>query len=405
MGRMMNAVRRGCFGATIRKILIPSTPFASFSVNNSDLLAVLTAEVNALQSGSGDPSPNNVRPITGYSGVDIWRTGKNLVDLPRMCDGANISYNSNRLTASYNAGIITGIVQNNGSYTRDVTVTMATANQIVLPKDFGGYLTMSFSHNGMRPNSSNLLRAQLKYANNTTSFGNTPYNANRYVMSTGSLSWAAGRTISGLYLVATYNASASIGDEIKFLDLQVEYADSNPSASEYEAANIAKYNIAFPDGMVVYGGTVDVLNGILTVTHAALKLGSSTVFSASSSGQNRFYCDNVGNLRALSGLHGACSHYVYVGTKGTTSELTTDLTAGINANLLTVYIKDSRFSSASDLNAYLTAQETANAPVTIIYELNSPQTVQVDSNQIVSLIGKNNIWANTGNVTIGYWET
>jgi len=404
MGRMMLSVRRSCLGATVSKITIPTTPFSSFTTDSSVPLASLIADITAYQSGSGDPSPDNVRPITGYSGVTIWRSGKNLVDMPRMCDGGNITYNSSRLTASYSDGVLTGVVQNSGSYTRDINVAMAAANQVVLPKGFGGYLTMSFSHDGMLPNSSNLLRSQLKYSNNSTTFGNAPYNASRYVLSTSSLSWAAGRTISGLYIAATYSANASAGDEIKFWDLQVEHADSNPTATDYAAANITTYPITFPDGMTVYGGYVDVLRGVLTVTHAALKLGASTVFSASSSGENRYYCDNVGSLKALSGLHGACSHYAYVGTKATTSDLTTDLTLGINANLLTVYIKDSSCATASDLNAYLTAQETANTPVTIIYELNSPQQYQLTPTAISSLAGLTHIWADTGNVTLGYFS-
>ena len=33
-----------------------------------------------IQEGSGDPSPTNVRPITGWTGVDVTHTGKNLFD-------------------------------------------------------------------------------------------------------------------------------------------------------------------------------------------------------------------------------------------------------------------------------------------------------------------------------------
>lgn len=32
------------------------------------------------QSGSGDPSPSNVRPVVGMDGVNVWQTGKNLFD-------------------------------------------------------------------------------------------------------------------------------------------------------------------------------------------------------------------------------------------------------------------------------------------------------------------------------------
>lgn len=340
MGRMMLSVRRACLGATVRKIQIASTPFASFSVDKAVPLASLIAEITAYQSGSGDPSPSNVRPITGYSGVDIWRSGKNLVDMPRMCEGGNISYTSVRLTASYSDGVLTGVVQNNGSYTRDITVTMAAANQVVLPKGFTGYLTMSFSHDGMLPNSSNLLRAQIKYTNNTTTFGNAAYNASKFVLSTSSISWALGRTISGLYLAATYSASASIGDVIKFEKLQVEYADSSPTATAYEPANITTIPIAFPNGMTVYGGNIDVLRGVLTVTHGEI---------ASYNGET------------------------------------------INGPWI------------SSMDVYA-AGATPTTGAQVVYPLTVPQQYQLTATAISSLTGVNHIWADTGNVTLGYFS-
>ena len=334
----MLLVRRACLGETVSTVQIPSTPFASFSTDSSVPLASLVADVTAYQSGSGDPSPDNIRPLTGYSGVTVWRTGKNLVDMPRMCEGGNITYNSARLTASYSDGVLTGVVQNNGSYTRDITVAMAAANQVVLPKGFSGYLTMSFYHDGMLPNSSNILRAQLKYANNTTSFGNTPYNSSRYVMSTSNLSWAAGRTISGIYIAATYNASASIGDEIEFQNLQVEYADSNPAATDYEAASITTYPISFPDGLTVYGGSVDVLHGTLTVTHGEI---------ASYDGET------------------------------------------INGPWI------------SSMDVY-TPDGTPTTGAQVVYPLTVPQQYQLTPTAISSLAGQNHVWADTGNVTLEY---
>jgi hypothetical protein len=36
--------------------------------------------IEPVQAGSGDPSPDNVRPITGWTGAKVTRTGKNLCD-------------------------------------------------------------------------------------------------------------------------------------------------------------------------------------------------------------------------------------------------------------------------------------------------------------------------------------
>lgn len=46
-------------------------------ISIADALAMpavsLIADINAVQSGSGDPSPSNVRPISGWSNVNVYR--------------------------------------------------------------------------------------------------------------------------------------------------------------------------------------------------------------------------------------------------------------------------------------------------------------------------------------------
>ena len=37
--------------------------------------------LNPLQTGTGAPSPTNPRPITGFTGVNVTRCGKNLFDV------------------------------------------------------------------------------------------------------------------------------------------------------------------------------------------------------------------------------------------------------------------------------------------------------------------------------------
>ena len=41
----------------------------------------IVAMIEPVQSGTGDPSPDNVRPISGWTGANITRTGKNLLDI------------------------------------------------------------------------------------------------------------------------------------------------------------------------------------------------------------------------------------------------------------------------------------------------------------------------------------
>jgi hypothetical protein len=82
------------FEAEQRKVLrITGKPLKkdNVSVGPSDIVTVndasailakdITIAIEPVQAGSGDPSPTNVRPISGWTGANVTRTGKNLLPL------------------------------------------------------------------------------------------------------------------------------------------------------------------------------------------------------------------------------------------------------------------------------------------------------------------------------------
>lgn len=69
----------------------------------------LVANIEPTQAGSGDPSPDNVRAISGYTGLTINRTGKNI--LP------------NRVTGSTIVNGITWVVYDDGTVSANGTAT------------------------------------------------------------------------------------------------------------------------------------------------------------------------------------------------------------------------------------------------------------------------------------------
>lgn len=64
---------------------LPS-PIATFTGADAPIDS-LKASIVGVQSGSGDPSPSNVRPITGWSSCVVNRTGKNLIDDSEVLHG------------------------------------------------------------------------------------------------------------------------------------------------------------------------------------------------------------------------------------------------------------------------------------------------------------------------------
>ena len=60
---------------------------ASFADGANVPVKSLIVNIDPVQSGSGDPSPTNVRPISGWSEVNVEHAGKNLIDTNNFTAG------------------------------------------------------------------------------------------------------------------------------------------------------------------------------------------------------------------------------------------------------------------------------------------------------------------------------
>ena len=67
------------------------------------------------QSGSGDPSPENVRPISGMSGVNVTHCGKNIFDKSMEKDNGHYYNDSGSYENSTTSGFFTGYIPVNPS--------------------------------------------------------------------------------------------------------------------------------------------------------------------------------------------------------------------------------------------------------------------------------------------------
>lgn len=75
----------------------------SFETNVAAPLVSLEAQIVAQQSGSGIPSPENVRPITGFNKVIITNNDINTkIDLPETVYGGKLNVTTGKLTITHN---------------------------------------------------------------------------------------------------------------------------------------------------------------------------------------------------------------------------------------------------------------------------------------------------------------
>lgn len=150
-------------------------------------------------------------------------------------------------------------------------------------------------------------------------------------------------------------------------------------------------------GRTVYGGTVDVVRGTLTVTHALVDLGSLGWVVNTAIGHVRFDAgisdlapNPTDNLDGYgSGLY--CEIYATDGHPITNNSVN----CAIARYGKRVYIRDDRFTSAADF-------KSAMSGVQLCYELATPTTYTLTPQQINTLAGVNNVWADSGDVTVTF---
>lgn len=243
--------------------------------------------IEPVQSGSGDPSPENVRPISGWTGANVTKSGINIW---------NEEWEQGHISSS----------QGTDSYSTDRIRSK-------------GYIPVSPGQ---------------------TYYFNIP-NAD-YVVSCW---YDAGKTYISGSNTRSRNRTAPQGASYMRFSTDAEYGGTynNNISINYPKADTVYHpgyvqSVTIPFGQTVYGGTLDVINGVLTVDRA--------------------------NIESYNGetLPGA-----WISDRDVYAEGTTPTTG---------------------------AQ--------VVYELAIPTTYQLTPAEITSLFGANNIWADCGGISVDY---
>lgn len=230
-------------GAAGKIVTILGNPL-SFVTKKAQMAISTKISMEPIQEGSGDPSPTNIRPISGRTGVEIDGCGKNLI--PSGTDTTKGYMNNNLMQ-------VNGNPSTNNDY----------------------YVSQYFS---IRPNT------KYRYSTNNpnaTSPSIAFYDKNKNFISGVNILVARSTTITTPS--NAYYARASQGKDDTRL-FQFELGEIITPYEPYAESN--EITISF--GETVYGGTLDVEKGELTVDKGYVDLGSLN-WSYSSLGGGRVY--------------------------------------------------------------------------------------------------------------------
>jgi hypothetical protein len=220
---------------SVKKDQIPSVTPDQSGPELSDAAAAyvnkLVATIEPIQAGSGDPSPDNIRPISGITQLDIIGSGRNLfnpvafMDILRDPEYSEATYNCRKIQLKPNTKYT--IFHN----------TIAQSSPIIL------------INYRQQVNLSGFYDCRLATDTKTYTTDSTGY----------------------LYIGVNYynTTNDAVNQRLQELNLMIVEGEKAIPFQPYTPNN---YSI--PLGRTVYGGTLDVTTGELVVDRASVDLGS-----------------------------------------------------------------------------------------------------------------------------------
>ena len=152
----------------------------------------------------------------------------------------------------------------------------------------------------------------------------------------------------------------------------------------------------------VYGGTLDVTTGVLTVTMAMRSLNGTENWAKHGSIASWFYVDTIFDdcyVDNNSSSFAISSQYKQISYKLASTAENGEFCIGLPTNGISnrIVIKDTAYNTAAEFKASL-----ASNNVQICYELAITQIYQLTPTEVATLLGDNTIWADTGDTTVEY---
>lgn len=294
---------------TVEKVQVAKSPIASYNGNVTGLyIPELIAYITAVQSGSGDPAPDNIRPISGWSEANVCACGTNVWDE----QWENGTFNTTT-----------------GENINNPTVNLQIRSKNLCPifpnVQYYFYVPISGAWFIFYDADKNVVaNPEVTSSGNISTSGNSKSISRNNWFSVNS----SNVRYMKFYMLANYGTTYNNDISINF-----PVTDTN-----YHAYTGNTYKTSF--GQTIYGGELDVTSGVLTVTHANI---------ASYNGEpiNEPWI---------------CSEAVY--SEGTTPPIGSQ----------------------------------------VVYPLATPITVQLTPTQVEQLLGQNNVWADTGDVEVKFFN-
>ena len=309
----------------------------SFTDGIDSLFKDVKANIQAVQAGSGTPSPTNVRAISGFTECTVWDRQINQWDEEWELGRINLD---------------TGAKVSATGQIRAKNYIKIRPNDYYYTKCLDGIWFAFYDANY------NIVTTDLPTGEASESYGRLLRNT----------VWKAPATANYIlfYLVVPYGTTYNH-------DISINYPSTD---TDYHAYNGTTATISFGSAGTVYGGTVDLTSGTLTVDRGYVKGTNSNINRNTGTS---WYVDKPSDIKVT----GEEQRNVLLSNVFDNSQMFIHPLGYIRFNTT------SEYASVNDLL-------TAIPDIEFVYPLATPQTYQLTPAQLRSLVGANNLTSNTG---------
>ena len=316
--------------------------------NGADDIPVKELNVNIIpnQSGTGVPSPTNIRPITGWTGANVKH-------------GGELVYANDYSGSQYDGYV------DNSFLNQDGTTSSNTGYYI------SGYIPI-------KPN-------VLCYLKNT--------NANNPSI----CFYDSGKNyISGIKYGGIVERTLTTPVNCYFARLSSAKGVDNQK-STYIIENYSIIPITFPtEAGTVYGGTLDVTTGVLTVDRGFVTFDGTEAWIEYPNFEGYYKSMVNDGMKSGTRQPGYCNMLKNSFTSATGQ--TNTFWLGVNnKSLYVIGVYETMGSTLSSFKEYI-----SNNNLQFVFPLETPRTFQLTPIQVKTLLGENNLWADAGNTSVTY---
>lgn len=298
---------------------------------------------------------SNLCPITGHTGANVTRTGKNLLDMSKWLDDIGAIY-----TIDENGWYVV----NNTSGNNGTVFSMPYK----LPASITGSVLLLLD--SARTTATNLrISVILNGSGVAESSGGNPASAT-----------VTNKTFDAVRL--------NFGSGGSFCAKMMVVNSTTISADDFEPYSGTSLPISLTSAGTVYGGVLDVVEGKVRVDRYFVDPTQWTQYN-SSNGYIAYKIDNLPyGSKTFAGDEFAISNMIGEFGSFNSSAMTKNIIQPPLKNITTAYLALRNDLSASD--------------VQLCYEMLNPTEITLSSSELRTLLGTNNVWSDAGKVSLTY---